>query len=162
MDQVVTTRPTLSLVVLFFKTQFYLYSFYLGIFTLIPLVSVQINYFKLENPDLRISIEVKGHEIVDKVVFYHVIVKEKDVVQCVCKMRFQNIEAFHNNYKIGRFQPLPGKHIFSPNKTSKEFIETREVELDNYFTNFSHHNGLQSLEHSVLLQYFMDISKVPI
>lgn len=71
-----------------------------------------------EEEPFRISLSVKGHEIVDGIVFYHVTVKQKEVVQCVCKMRFKSIESFHKNFKIERFQPLPSKHVLSPNKKS--------------------------------------------
>jgi hypothetical protein len=72
----------------------------------------------MEKTETKISIGVKGYEIVNKIVFYHIIVKEKDEVKCICKMRFQAIEAFHNNFKINRFQTFPPKHNLALNKTS--------------------------------------------
>jgi hypothetical protein len=71
-----------------------------------------------DKKESKISLGVKGHEIVNKIVFYHIIVKENDEVKCLCKMRFQAIEVFHNNFKIARFQPFPPKHNLSMNKTS--------------------------------------------
>lgn len=107
----------------------------------------------------RLAWRVVGHETLCGVVYYNIDVYCNDQHVCRCNVRYKVLEAFHKAFSLDRYTKFPPKHVLNRKKKDPSFLTQRQQELARYFSRLE--PGLDITESNNVLQYFIEISKIP-